>query len=275
MEQETRVARGPVPHSLLGTPLAETRWHMRDDEFLLRGEGEHYFHYRKGEGITVERGEGCEVSDETLWLNGSVYAAVASMNGLRPIHASAVAFEGAVYAFSGRAGAGKSTLIAALGRLGFPMFCDDTLILDLSGQGAISALPGHKRLKLSADAIDLSGARREEKVSRTVDKFYAASASGNIEQVLPLAELIFLEDGSAPAVIPISGAERIARLEDDHYTSQLFDAARRYDLAGKFDHLRGLVDRVQMARLVRPRDAQRFEETIGLAAEHVRARAKR
>jgi hypothetical protein len=275
MERETRVAWGPVPHSLLGTPLAETRWHMKGDEFLLRGEREHYFHYRRGEGITIERAEDCDTSEETLWLNGSVYAAIASMNGLRPIHASAVAVEGAVYAFSGPAGAGKSTLIAALGRLGFPMFCDDTLILDLSGSGAIIALPGHKRLKLSADAIDLSGARQEEQVSRTVDKFYATSAAGNVEHALPLAELIFLEDGPVPAVIPISGAERIARMQDDHYTSQLFDAAQQFDLNGKFQHLCRLAERVQMSRFVRPCNRERFDEMIGLAADHVRARAKR
>jgi hypothetical protein len=270
MAQETRVTYDIVPHALFDEPLKETRWQLREDEFLLRGEGEHYFHYRRGEGITVERGPGVDVSEESLWLNGSVYAAVASINGLQPIHASAVAFNDRVYAFTGPAGSGKSTLIAALGALGFPMFCDDTLVLDPSEPDRILCLPGHKRLKLSDEALELTGAERQEEVSRTVGKFYAAPAAGSIDAPLPLAELIFLENGPETTIDSIHGAERVVRLQDDHYTAQLFDAARQFDLPGKFRHLCRLADQIEMARFVRPRDKEGFRDTVLLAADHLR-----
>jgi hypothetical protein len=269
MQRETAVQYGPVPHSLSGEPLAEMSWQMLGGAFLLRGEGEHYFLYRKGDGVTVERGPDADVSEESLWLNGSVYAAVASLNGLLPIHASAVAHDGRVFAFSGPAGAGKSTLVAALGRHGLPLFCDDTLVLDLSDPERIVCLPGHKRLKLRPDAIGLTGAMPQEKVSKTVDKHYALPATGEVGVALPLGELIFLEEGPEPAIMPITGAERLVRLQDDHYTARLFDSARRFDRAAQFAHLARLARQIAMARFVRPLDRDRFDEGVALAARHV------
>jgi hypothetical protein len=269
MQRETAVQYGPVPHSLSGEPLAEMSWQMLGGAFLLRGEGEHYFLYRKGDGVTVERGPDADVSEESLWLNGSVYAAVASLNGLLPIHASAVAHDGRVFAFSGPAGAGKSTLVAALGRHGLPLFCDDTLVLDLSDPERIVCLPGHKRLKLRPDAIGLTGAMPQEKVSKTVDKHYALPATGEVGVALPLGELIFLEERPEPAIMPITGAERLVRLHDDHYTARLFDSARRFDRAAQFTHLARLARQIAMARFVRPLDRDRFDEGVALAARHV------
>lgn len=269
MERETRTTSGPVPHTLFGEPLEEMSWHMLPDQFLLRGEGEHYFHYRRGEGITVERGADADLSEETLWLNGSVYAAIASLNGLLPIHASAVASDGRVFAFTAPAGGGKSTLVAALGDRGLPMFCDDTLVLDLSDPDRITCLPGHKRLKLRPDAIELTGARREEKVSTTVDKFYATPAGGDVGITLPLAELIFLEEGEEIAITPISGSERFVRMQDDHQTAYLFAGARQFDRSEQFAHLGRLAHQIRMARFTRPRDRSRFHDGVALAAQHV------
>jgi hypothetical protein len=269
IERETRVTYGDVPKTLLGEPVGEMSWQMQGDCFLLRGEGHHYFHYRKGHGITVERGPDADLSEESLWLNGSVYSAIASINGLVPIHASAVAFEGQVFAFSAPAAGGKSTLAAALAGHGLPLFCDDTLVLDLSDPDRVTCLPGHKRLKLRPDAIELTGATPEEKVSKTVDKCYARPAAGDSGVALPLARLIFLEEGPDLGIKAIDGAERMVRFADDHQTAQLFAAAQQLDRAARFAHLHRLASQIKMARLERPRDRARFAESVALAAQYV------
>ena len=269
LERETRVAYGAVPTHLFDQPLGEMSWQMQDGAFLLRAEGDYYFHYRRGEGVTVHRGADADTSEESLWLNGSVYAAIASMNGLLPIHASAVAYGGSVFAFTGPAGAGKSTLVAALGWHGLPMFCDDTLVLDLSDADRIMCLPGHKRLKLRPDAFELTGAAREERVSRTYDKNYAAPHAGTVGTALPIAELIFLEEGPEPTVTRIKGSERFVRMEDEHQTRYLFETASRFDRAGLFAHRARLAQQIEMTRFVRPCDPKRFEEGLAVAARHV------
>jgi len=269
MEAETLVSYGAVPDRILDDALPNMSWQMSREEFLFRGIGDHLFHYRRGKGITVHRGADADAAHEFLWLNGSVYAAIASMNGLLPIHASAVAAGGSVFAFSGPTGSGKSTLVAALGNRGFRLFCDDTLVLDLSDPDRIMCLPGHKRLKLTSDALDLAAITPQERVSPELDKFYAVPASGEAGVSLSLAEVIFLEEGPDPSITPLSGSERLMRFQDDHYTAQLFATARQFDRAGMFTHLSNMAQRISMSRFVRPMDRSRFNESVEIAARHV------
>ena len=171
MAQETRVRYGAVPRSL-GDQVVEPDHNLiAEGQYLLRCASGYGYHYRPGVGMTVERPAlNADPDEEFLWLNGSVYAAVACLNGLYPLHASAVEFEGRVYAFTGPSGAGKSTLVSALGQRGLPLFCDDTLLLDLSARGPVIALPGHKRLKLTEHALGLTGLLSEQVVGAETGK---------------------------------------------------------------------------------------------------------
>jgi hypothetical protein len=273
MERETRVAHGTAPHGLGGALAAETSWLLEGEEFLLRARGEHYFHYRRGAGITVERGRDADASAEGIWLSGSVHAAVACLNGLIPVHASAIEHGGAVHAIAGPSGAGKSTLVAALGALGLPMFCDDTLVLDPvdagDGGGPVMCLPGHKRLKLTSEALALTGAEQEETVGEGLGKFYAAPPAGTSACVSPLARMIVLEDGPELAVARLGGAERLYRLFDDHYTVEILAAATGRDAAVLFATMARVARRIDMVRFVRPRDPARFGEGARFIADWI------
>ena len=270
LERETRVAYGPVPHSLSEEQLPENSWQLCADQFLLRGEGDHYFYYERGRGVRIERGAGAEVTEESLWLNGSVYAAIASINGLLPIHASAIAYDGKVFAFTAPAGGGKSTMVAALGNHGLPMFCDDTLVLDLSDPDRIMCLPGHKRLKLTPEALTLTDVQRREKVSMTVGKFYAEPKAGEAGEKLPFGELIFLEEGSELEMGAVAGPDRLLRLQDDHYTARLFLTARQFSRVDHFAHLVRLARQIRITTFRRPMGRSSFLAGVEFAARHIR-----
>lgn len=269
LTREARVTYAPVPPSLGEVEVGPGQSRMMGGSYLLHSDSGYRYFYQPGAGIRIERPDTFDLAEEALWLNGSVYAAVASINGFMPIHASAVAHEGQVYAFTGPSGAGKSTLIAALGSAGMAMFCDDTLVLDFSNPEQIVCLPGHKRLKLSAEAIGLTGAAREEKVGAMIDKFYAAPPAGHVREPLPLARLVFLEEGPEPALVPITGAERFARLTNDHYTAELFALGQQLDLGGRFAVQARMAGQIAMHRLIRPRDTARFAESVELARQLV------
>lgn len=275
MARETRVRLGPVGRAIDGTAVDDDHWLLRQDRFLMRAAGGIGLFYRRGAGITLERPEDADPRDVALWLNGTLYAAIAALNGLMPLHASAVAHGGRVYAFTGPPGAGKSTLAAALGREGLPLFCDDTLVLDISGAGEIVGLPGHKRLKLWPEGVTLAGATPREHVASHYPKHFADPAAGVVAEPLPLAGLFFLEPGERPELLPIAPGERLARLQDDHYTAQLFERAGGLTRAQRFAQLAGLVRRMPMRRFARPFDPARFDEGLGAIAAHIRGGASR
>lgn len=273
MARETRVGEGIVDYRLDGIEVALDRNLLRGDCYLLRTETDLRLFYRKGSGITVQRPADPIEGEEELYLKGSVHAAVASINGLCPIHASAVVCDGVVHAFTGPSGAGKSTLAAELARRGLPLFCDDTLVLDLSDPQRPLALPGHKRLKLWPDALALTGARGGDTVLEGMDKVYAQPHAAMQSSVLPLASLTFLEWGEQAVIEPVRGAAKMVRLQDDHYTTDLFLAATRPNLAERFAQLGALARSLDLARFVRPRDSGSFALDAGLAEAHVRSHA--
>ena len=275
LSREMSVAYDRVPHALEGLDeVGEADWQLVGEDFLLRAGGEHWFHYRKGRGVTIERGEGAELALEPLFLSGSVYSAVASINGYLPIHASAVCHEGMVYAVTGLSGAGKSTLTAGLAARGLPLFADDTLVLDCSGEGPPECLPGHKRLKLCKDVLLATGAARQEEVGGPTGKVYAEPALRyEEERALPLAALIFLEEGDPPRITPVTGSQRLLRLQDDHYTAQHYAAARGLDARGTFDHLARLAARLDLFAFARPFDHARLAEGFDTLARWIAARS--
>jgi len=269
MARETAWRFGPVPDMLDGVPVRAWGWAINPDAYLLRTDSGLAYHYRRGEGVTIERSPDADPAEQGLWFNGSVYAAIASLNGLMPIHASAVAHEGRVHAFTGQSGAGKSTLAAALGLHGLPLFADDTLLLDLSDPDAVLCLPGHKRLKLTGEALELTGSARAEEVGATTAKFYAEPPAGHVQQVLPLGELVVLAEGEGLAITPLAPGERIAVLGEDHYTADLFALARQLDMPSRFALFAELAARIAMQRFTRPRDPARFAAGVDAMARHI------
>lgn len=268
--REARVSLGPVSPVLGGIEVGIGKHLLSGDSILLRAPSGIRILYQKGEGITVDRPENFDPAEESLWINGTIYAGIASINGLYPIHASSVACDGHVFAFTGPGGAGKSTLVAELGRRGLPMFCDDTLILDISDPERIMCLPGHKRLKLWPDALAMTGAAGQEEVMRDWGKYYADPPAGTVTEMLPLAELAFLEEGEPAKIEAIRGGQCLARLMDDHYTADLYLQASRPDAAARFALLGRLARAMRMTRYVRPRDPARFSADAAIVEQHIR-----
>ena len=270
MAQETRVRYGPVPRGLADQAVEPGHDLLAEGQYLLRCASGYGYHYRPSAGITVERPtRDAGPDEEVLWLNGSVYAAVACLHGLYPLHASAVEYQGRVFAFTGPSGAGKSTLVSALGQSGMPLFCDDTLLLELSAPGPVIALPGHKRLKLTQHALGLMGLTSEAPVGAETGKSYVAPPAGAIDRPLPLAALVLLEDGPDLRWEPISGAQRLLVLDDDHYVQRLYASAQRPSRADIFSQRSRIAAQVSMARLTRPRADHSFADSVALALARI------
>jgi hypothetical protein len=121
---------------------------------------------RKTFGFTVVQGRRVVVSVSALARPGIVERtvlssglnAVAYQRGLLPLHASAVGVGETCWALCGAVGAGKSTIAAALAQAGYPLLCDDLVIVhpDRDSSGPL-VWPAVTRSKLTRHSVDLLG----------------------------------------------------------------------------------------------------------------------
>jgi hypothetical protein len=148
------------------------------------------------------------------------------------------------------------------------------LLVDLATTDRVLAMPGHKRLKLREDAFALTGATPVQPVGADTGKHYALPLAGDVGQPLTFDTLVFLAEGPELAWEPITGAERFARLEDDHYTQEIFAEAARPERAELFALRARLAGQLRMARLTRPRSSEGFAASLELAAERIRELAQ-
>lgn len=271
MRRETAMRTGPWQGSLGGIEVPPGQQILSGNKYLLVGRGGYSVHYRKGEGLTLG-GYRDEFADElALYSVGSVYAAVACINGLLPLHASAVAVGGRAIAFTAPSGGGKSTLVTGLGDLGLPLFCDDTLVLDLADPDRVHALPGHRRVKLWPEAMALTGRDPAELVLPEYPKFYASPSAGDVAEPLGLGALIHLAEAAEPSLHRIAGGAAVAAFADDHYTRELYDAANPHDRRERFTLYARLARQVPVYRFARPFDPARFAETCAFLAARLPA----
>jgi hypothetical protein len=269
MTRETVAREAMLPAEIDGEPFPRDDWRFGTDWFAFDVPGLRFL-YRRGQGIAWQCLDENYRVEAPLYLSGSVYSAVASLNGLFPLHVSAVLYDGRVHAFGGPSGAGKSTFVAALGDAGFALVADDTLLLELEGDGPPLCLPGHKRLKLVRDAFMLTAATREEVADPRRDKFYAQPARLAPNALFPLASITFLEEGPEVRLERLGSGARLARLREDHYTTWMFELAQQMTAERRFALQAKLARGIDAAVLTRPRDTDSFPKAVALATDYIR-----
>lgn len=199
-----------------------------------------------------------------LYRWGTVFGAVAWINGFFPLHASAVSIAGRCVAFTADSGGGKSTLAAALSQQGFEHVCDDTLVLS-SSDGGIVAVPDGKRIKLWEDALNLTRCDAAAPILTVPGKSYAEVANA-VGQPLPFADLVFLEWGETIEVREIAGTDKLALIPQAAYRLSMHLALS--DQSRHADWMLQIASRVRFWRFSRPKDASSFDASTKCLVRH-------
>lgn len=269
LRRELRLKAGPV--AAPSDQDGEHRFTTSRDGFRLIVSPNLSFQYRRGRGVRYTAAGEIDAAAVETFHHGSVYGAVAWMLGLLPLHASAVLLDGRVHAFAGVSGEGKSTLVAALGARGLRRFADDILTVDTAPDGEPRALPGHKRLKLWADAMALTGQSGTQRVWPGVEKFYIEDADPPLAEAMPLASLTLLESGTTTAdmtISQLSGAARLMTLRDHCYRPELREPERG---PAVFAQIAAVAASVAVFRFSRPRDTARFASGVDMVIDHLQS----
>lgn len=264
MRREMVVSMGVVPVSIEDPFFDDDGFVISSSEFLFETFDQVRFHYRKGFGITVQMpddavraGRALADTDFELFQWGTVFGAVAWLNGLFPLHASAVDVGGRIVAFTADSGGGKSTMAAGLAGLGLPHVCDDTLVVSVKER--VMAMPDEKPLKLWDDALVLTDSAADRPVQSMPGKHYSQAAL-KAQTALPLTDLCFIEFGESVDLAPVTGVEKLRLLPGALYRDFVHAARGDREIHEKL--LLRFCTEVRFWKLRRPRNPSTFSADL-------------
>jgi len=266
---------GKVPERLDNVVANESRWWASRDEYLQRVPGVASFHVSHGRDVIVEPAPGALPADIRAYLLSPIFSTLCYQAGMYSLHASSVRVGNGVVAFLGHSGAGKSTMAAYLERRGYQVISDDICLLDprASDAGGTLVVPVAPALKLWRSALEQLGATPEHlpRVFSRDDKYRIKV--GEIDERLPLREVLFLEWAEAPEApaefIPVDGVHAITRLmEFTHYDYLMKPTGRQ---TGNFLLCGRVLSQVRAFAFRRPRNFARIDGVLDALQQHLTA----
>lgn len=222
-DTDVTIRHAAVAAEFEGATASGPTWRMAGDRFWLRVPNIARFLLTGGRDIAFDMEDGRKADDAAPFLTGTVFGILLHQRRRIVLHASAVCVGGKAVLFCGPAGAGKSTLAAALMQRGHPSLTDDLCGVELDP--APMAHPDGRRLKLWADAIaelDL-GARQGALVRHGVQKYYVEPPAACHEPT-PLGAVYLLREANAPhspGITPVNIANAAAQLQRDAFRPRL------------------------------------------------------
>ncbi|HEY3883742.1 MAG TPA: hypothetical protein VGL62_00945 [Vicinamibacterales bacterium] len=208
------------------------------------------------------------------------------------LHASATVIDGAIVAFAGPCGAGKSTLAAVLERCGYPIACDDGLLLRRSadvqagagtrspsgagrrpvgvGTNAFVAVPPYPGLRLWPDMRRaLAPENAERAVTPASRKLRVRGALRFHSDPAPLDRIYLVdsEDASCVRFTRLTPRDAAVVLLEHTFCLEQRDAA---SLERRMDRSCACASSVAVWRLEYPRDPSRWGEVASAILRHAR-----
>lgn len=249
----------PLPELAAGDGTADVRIVLREgappDEledfggFVFRTP-DAVFAVQGGDKVDIWPTPGVPREDISIWLLGTVMAALLHQRGLLTLHANCIEIdEGVAVAVAGESGTGKSSLAAMAADAGLPVLGDD--VLALPAEGSV-VRPGVLRLKLWEGDLSLLGLTADglERVASDLDKYHVP-----LPPVAPgprrLERLYVLADGET-GFERLTGAAAAEALIAQLYR---FDVGQdvRSDSGAQFRQALGIAGEVEIWRFSRPR----------------------
>ena len=214
-----------VPESIPGAAVFDEFCQVAPDAYLLDMPGVARFLVEGGNLVRVQLAADAPLADVCSFLLGSVFGALCHQNGLLPLHASAVEQDGAVTAFLGDSGAGKSTMAACLQARGRRIVSDDICLLE-DGPDGMGVVPVAGWVKLWRQSLDHLGEQPDERnrVFTADDKFRlyldpVMCGRPTLKNIIVLAR----GESDSPRLEPLATVETLAAMMELTYLAYVVE----------------------------------------------------
>ena len=196
--------------------------------------------------------------DALVYLVGPVLGAALRLLRRSVLHASAVEVDGRAVLVMGEAGAGKSTMTAALVNRGLPLVSEDVCAIDVDDRAFARVFRGGSRVKLWPESV--MGLRGRDDalpllVPASLDwhkRFLDCSARMTAAESLPIAAIVTLErttDVDAPRFTELRAHDKLLCLLANGYAARM---VRPDDRADELSRVSALAQQVPLLRLTYP-----------------------
>ena len=247
---------GPTPAALPAPARVRKKvgiqWEAAPGMFLMNVVGAARYLVTGGHDILVEPRGGSD-SDLAASLSGPILAALLQQRGVILFHASAIETRAGAVLFAGCSGAGKSSLLAALGERGYAMLADDMTGVVPDAAGRLVVLAAFPVTRLWPDAVHALGwkDRTRGRVHEAMEKYLVpverfCASPRVVRAVCVLAS----HDRDGIEVGPLRASAAFRQMRHLTYRRAFLDG-----LGQRPAHVRTVVamaKRVPVARVVRP-----------------------
>lgn len=156
IQPDLLILSGEVPDCLENSIEYGNLFQCSDRAFLFKSRNSGKFLFKDNHELIVEKYPHSTDEDIRVLLLSVVLGIVLHCKNKFALHASAVEIDGRAVLFSGRCGAGKSTLAAGFLKRGARLISDDIAVIEQIG-GRFFALPAFPLLKLWPDSLQSLG----------------------------------------------------------------------------------------------------------------------
>jgi hypothetical protein len=250
-EADVIVRLEKVAYSLPEPVDGRSHFWMIDEGIYLFYEEAGTFLVRGGREILIDPVPGVEERVLRLFILGPALGVLLHQRGLLVLHASAVSVNGAVVAFLGGPGWGKSTTAASMYARGHGIVADDITAVEVAKDHPL-VFPGFPQLKLWPEAVTALGEDPEMlyPLHPRLEKRGRRITEGFSPNPLPLRCIYVLAEGQIPEIESLQPQETLVELIRHSYGTQLlkFSGASTH-----FLQCADLAKKVAIRRLKRPR----------------------
>lgn len=275
-EPDVLVRRGDVPKALDGASRIGSTWQVAEARFLFHVPGVARYLITAGREIVMDAETPTDEADALPFLLGTGLGAILHQRGCLVLHAATVSLDGRGVALCGPTGVGKSTLAAALCRMGCGFVSDDVTAIRFDSNGRPIASPDGRRHRLWADAVEhLSLAdRRGRPVREKIPKFHVDPVSHGTPADLPLAAVVTLSEAHPrlpQGIVQMSLADAASLLRKGVYRPSMPIHMGRNTQT--FGQIATLLKQVRTFHMNRGKGFGDLDETVRAVLAHLREAA--
>jgi len=229
---DLEIIRGNTPQHLSGEDvLRRARVEFGKGEYLLKVENIANYYITNGSKAVIESLTDDEDSIRLFFLSSGIAAAL-HQKGKIPLHASGVHNKDGVTLFVGESGAGKSTTVSLLQKIGYRIFTDDVCVVDNDDllKDKISVYPSYPVIKLWSNTIDElnidTDGLNKYKVRRHLPKVGIVTPDIGTEKLAVGKIIVIRKDNhvSDVSIEPLTGVDVFKQLQKETYRRNQVDA---------------------------------------------------